>query len=191
MIYNVVNTKKLQMKLKLLPLLVSILTAPISFSQSSYQYYYGYVDGYHKACDCNKNIEKKTSLLYHTGTYSEGYDAGFVDGRIYASQNQSKEENNSYQPNYELIQSALAKKQALLNERRNQLQYMYDAVINLYGTKVTEHGLTNTESRKEYMRHFDSEIRRVDGEDLTNNALWNEIVSFCKKAYAEVDSWKN
>jgi hypothetical protein len=105
-----------------------------SFSQSLYQYFYGYEAGFHKACNCNKQIEKTNSLLYHIGTYNEGFDAGYIDGRIYLNQNDTNnksEEQNLYSPDYQLIEKVLKAKQEQYEnqikaqnseiERQNQL----------------------------------------------------------------------
>ena len=165
------------------------------FSQSMYSWFNGYEAGYHKACDCNKRIEKTNKLLYHTGTYSEGYDAGYTDGRIYlnsSNQNNSNRYDNQpiYKPDYDLLQQNLNQKQSTLSHRRQLVQNEYFAIQDIYIVIINRRGVKEaTESEKEYFIKLKEITNKYGNYDLTNDATFNRVMNWLRAEKNKVSAW--
>jgi hypothetical protein len=112
---------------KLLVLTLFIFTTSLCFSQ---YYYSGYVDGFKKACSCNKSIPSN-NITNKYGSYNDGYNAGYTDGRIYINNNNNSnydkkptnyDTQNMYKPDFELMEKALRYKQEQYDEQIRKQQ---------------------------------------------------------------------
>ncbi len=102
-------------------LILVVLKTTFFFSQYGiYEYSSGYRDGFKEACSCNKEIQ----LFADMRSYKQGFDAGYIDGRIYKSNNQSNnQDNRSTSPDFNLMYHALKANQDRYNaqvEMENQ-----------------------------------------------------------------------
>lgn len=160
-----------------------------TYSQSSYQYFYGYEAGFHKACGCTKQIEKTNSLLYHSGTYNDGYSAGFTDGRIYLNQNNNQtNEPDLYSPDYEMIERALQQKQNSLNQRRQLVKSAHENITDIL-VAAKARNKTLTESQLAYVKWYLEQIDKISSYDFSVDENYNNVMNWFQSVKTEVLKW--
>lgn len=162
------------------------------FSQQLYDYYRGYKKGFSKGCGCSNKPPNASDLYYHSGTYNDGYNAGYTDGRIFLNQNtRTQKDDGIYEPDLDLVERALAEKQRLLNERRQIIQRKYDEIVDILiniASKRTSKSLTNKED--EIFEKFVNTLDKYTGYDLTNNRTFYQIVDWMDDYKSYFLSWK-
>lgn len=175
--------------MKKIPLLaLFVFFTYLANSQQLYDYYYGYVEGFRKGCGCSNQVQKSNELLNNPGTRSDGYNAGYVDGRIFL-QNNTQQSNDQplYNPNTQLMYEVLAAKQQLLNERRQYLQSELDHIGSIINTVQADRVLTDAE--KKYYNDFLNLLNKYAQYDLTVNSTYNQIVTWMQQQKAYFLTW--
>jgi hypothetical protein len=171
------------------PILIIVAFNLNAYSQSLYQYFYGYEAGFHKACSCKKQIKKSNNLLYNSGTYNDGYNAGFIDGRIFNNQNNNEQkENVLYSPDYEMIERSLKNKQNLLNQRREQVKLAHENILEIIAA-ANERNKSLTESQKEYLRWYVVQIDEISKYDFSITVNFNNVMNWFQKVKTNVLKW--
>ncbi len=166
--------------MKKILILVLLTISYFSAGQQLYDYRNGYLKGFRKACNCSNNPPNSDKLYYYNGTYKDGYNAGYTDGRIFVSKNSSYQEKQQfYQPDYNLLYNALKTKQELLDRRRDYLHEEYQNIMNLINSKVNNRNDKKiTKEEEQNIKEFKSKLNVYINYDLTNSSTYNQIINW-------------
>ncbi len=182
----------------IITIIIMLLLSNNAESQQLYDYYNGYVKGYQKGCNCRNEIPNKSTIMNKSGYFSEGYDAGFVDGRIFYNKNNKNDRNNNvsgypnlYQPDYNVIYSDMSRKQALIDERRKIIQQKYNDLEDLAVSMIERRANPKpTESDLKYWNEIKTLTNTYGNYDLTNNQIFNQILDFFNEQRKYILTWK-
>lgn len=178
--------------MKNLIFILVLLLSHTCFSQQLYDYYRGYKKGFSKGCGCSNKPPNASDLYYHSGTYNDGYEAGYTDGRIFLNQHKkTQEDDDLYEPDIKLMERALSEKQKILNRRRQIIQNKYDEITDILiniSSKRTSKSLTVKE--KKIFRKFVDTLNKYANYDLTNNSTFNKIINWVNDYKQYFLSWE-
>jgi hypothetical protein len=169
----------------------------LNAQNNSLVYRRGYNDGYKYGCQCYDL--PTTNLAFSNGTYNEGYKDGKLDGVIYAqkkinnkSYNTSKphDYNNIplYKPDYEMLERTLVQKQNLLNQRRQQVKFAHENIIEII-TAANERNNSLTDSQLEYMKWYLVQIDKISKYDFSIPENYNNVMNWLQTVKINVLKW--
>jgi hypothetical protein len=167
------------------------LFTPI-FSQYHYAYYQGYESGFHKACGCSNQIPNASQKMNINGTWDDGYNAGYTDGRIFLNQNSSNIPSTPelYKPDFNQIYNVMAQKQMLLDQRRALIQQKYDEVREVaFLKKQLRSPQVFTQAEQEYLVSFETTANKYGNYDLSNTSIFNQVMNWLQENKTYVLSW--
>lgn len=181
----------IRMKKLLIIFLLSITPILLYSQRDSYEYLRGYKSGFHSSCGCNDQIPN-IERINRIGSFSNGYNDGVIDGRIYLS-NKSKKSNDyydqlgRYKPDVDLVYRALEQKTRILNERRTEMRNF----CNTIERKIinTKNARNLTENELTIARKYLSFVEKASVSDLADNYNWNEIVKYLNQINNLVYNW--
>lgn len=166
--------------LKRISLVILLFLPIISTGQQLYDYYNGYIQGYKNGCECSSTPPNVRSLYYKNGTINEGYNAGFIDGRIFLNGKKSNSnETQLYSPDLNLSYQVLANKQTLLNERRKVIQKEYEeSIMILYENIRKRQPPQMTEEEKQAYNKFNDLAQQYSKQDLANDSNYYALLKW-------------
>lgn len=140
-------------------LIIILVISSLTISAQS-DYYTGYKKGFAKGCQCYDNIPYQVHM-YSAGSYSEGYTDGTFAGRELLQKQKSEKRPSKYQnsyssePNYELLERSMRAKQEKLDDRRNEIRYLFENTMEiLVASDSRKKGLSESQTKnvKDYMQ---------------------------------------
>lgn len=166
-------------------------------------YFFGYQDGFKYGCQCYDIPPKNVALV--SGTFSDGYRDGKLDGVIYVqrkssnsnnqksqdyNRNKTKVYNNepAYSPDYEFMERALRQKQAMLDQRRASMQNAYDNIFDIIDVAEKRNkGLTSYQL--EYIKSIDESINKFSSYNFNVESNYINVMNWFQKVKITVLKW--
>lgn len=177
---------------KLLMILLSILLIPFislgqDYSYGRWSYYKGYEAGFNKACECQQRFQ----IFDSERTYSDGYEAGYTDGRIYLNNSKKQQQSTStYQPsNYELLYYGLQRKQQIYDTRLADLKVMMRNLSYYMEKKQIEYNNKLTQTLVEYYNNAIKTMASYSNYDLSDDHIFSQIRNNYVIWKNEINSW--